>query len=186
MDGGDGHTASEFASDTGTRHYVNPLSTEPPRNPLAFKVERAPRDQISYKDIVSMMKEQVERIRELEHNIEEMRGADKRDREKDCHRIRNRDEQYQYRGQRYDDGRSSRGHDRSQEYVYTREPRSEYSHHVQHADSHPSRDQPRHYPSHEEVEDDEMPFSEYIMSVKFPRGFKPPTDMEPYDGSSDP
>ena len=96
MDGGDGHTASEFASDTGTRHYVNPLSTEPPRNPLAFKVERAPRDQISYKDIVSMMKEQVERIRELEHNIEEMRGADKRDWEKDCHRIRNRDEQYQY------------------------------------------------------------------------------------------
>ena len=24
------------------------------------------------------------------------------------------------------------------------------------------------------------------MSVKLPRGFKPPTDMEPYDGSSDP
>ena len=31
-----------------------------------------------------------------------------------------------------------------------------------------------------------MPFSDYIMSVKLPRGFKPPTDMEPYDGSSDP
>ena len=36
------------------------------------------------------------------------------------------------------------------------------------------------------MEDDEMPFSEYIMSVKLPRRFKPSTDMEPYDGSSDP
>ena len=66
---------SESASDAKTRHYVNLLSTEPPRNPLASKVERAPRDQIPYKDIVSMMKEQVEHIQELEHNIEELRGA---------------------------------------------------------------------------------------------------------------
>ena len=31
-----------------------------------------------------------------------------------------------------------------------------------------------------------MSFSDYIMSVKLPRGFKPPTDMESYDGSIDP
>ena len=34
--------------------------------------------------------------------------------------------------------------------------------------------------------DDEMPFVDYVMSVKLPKGFKPPTDMEPYDGSTDP
>ena len=33
-------------------------------------------------------------------------------------------------------------------------------------------------------DDDEMPFSDYIMSVKLPRGFKPLTDMKPYDWSS--
>ena len=46
-------------------------------------------------------------------------------------------------------------------------------------------DQPRHYRRHD-MEDDEMPFLEYIMSVKLPRGFKPSNDMEPYDRSSDP
>ena len=71
----DGRTMSEFASDTGTRCYANPPLMEPPRNPLASTIERAPRDQIPYEDIVSMMKEQAERIRELEHNIEEMRGV---------------------------------------------------------------------------------------------------------------
>ena len=74
--------------------------------------------------------------------------------------------------------------------MHTREPSSEYSHHVQHADSHPSRvrnyEQPRHYLSHEDVDDDEMPFSDYIISANLRRGFKPLTDMEPYDGSSDP
>ena len=34
-------------------------------------------------------------------------------------------------------------------------------------------------------EDDEMSFSNYNMSVKLPRGFKPPTDIEPYDESID-
>ena len=33
---------------------------------------------------------------------------------------------------------------------------------------------------------DEIPFSNYIMSVKLLKGFKPPTDMEPYDESTDP
>ena len=80
----DGRTASESTSDAGTRHYANPPPAEPPRNPLASKVERAPRDQIPYEDIVLMMKEQAERIRELEHNIEEMRGVGERDWKKDC------------------------------------------------------------------------------------------------------
>ena len=80
----DGRIASEFASDVGTRRYANPPSAEPPRNPLAPKVERAPRDQFPYEDIVSMMKEQTKRIRELEHNIEEMRGVGERDWKKDC------------------------------------------------------------------------------------------------------
>lgn len=31
-----------------------------------------------------------------------------------------------------------------------------------------------------------MPFSNYMMSVKLPRVFKPQTNMEPYDGSFDP
>ena len=35
-----------------------------------------------------MMKEQAERIRELEQNIEEMRGAGERDQKKDRHRVR--------------------------------------------------------------------------------------------------
>lgn len=31
-----------------------------------------------------------------------------------------------------------------------------------------------------------MPYSDYIMSFSLSKGFKPPTDMEPYDGSADP
>ena len=31
-----------------------------------------------------------------------------------------------------------------------------------------------------------MPFSNYIMSIQPPKPFKPPTDMDPYDGSTDP
>ena len=31
-----------------------------------------------------------------------------------------------------------------------------------------------------------MPFLDYIMSVNLPREFKPPTDMESYDRSTDP
>ena len=39
----------------------------------------------------------------------------------------------------------------------------------------------------EDLEDgDEMPFSDYIMSISLSKGFKPPTDMEPYDGSMEP
>ena len=37
---------------------------------------------------------------------------------------------------------------------------------------------------HEEHED--VPFSNYIMNVPLPQGFKHPTDMEPYDGTIDP
>ena len=73
-----------------------------------------------------------------------------------------------------------------------REPRSERSYRVDHAESNPSRvrsfcHQHRYYPDHcnDLDKDDEMPFSDYIISVKLPRGFKPPIDMEPYDGSSD-
>ena len=65
----DGRTASESTSDARTRRYASPPPAEPPRNPLASKVERAPWDQIPYEDIVSMMKEQDEHIQELEHNV---------------------------------------------------------------------------------------------------------------------
>ena len=79
--------------------------------------------------------------------------------------------------------------------MYSRESRSEHSHRVDYAKSHPSRirnlgHQSRRHPNHyyNLDEDDEMPFLDYIMNVKLklPRGFKPPTNMEPYDGSSDP
>ena len=76
--------------------------------------------------------------------------------------------------------------------MYVREPCSEYSHHVENTKFRPSRArsfeyQPKYHPKHNDVDgDDEMPFSDYIMSVKLPRGFKPPIDMEPYDGSYDP
>ena len=48
--------------------------------------------------------------------------------------------------------------------------------------------QSRHHPDQYDGSDDgnEMPFSDYIMNVKLPKGFKPPTDIEPYDGSTDP
>ena len=48
----DGRTRSESTSDAGNWCYANPSSVEPPRNPLASKVERAPRDQILYEDII--------------------------------------------------------------------------------------------------------------------------------------
>ena len=76
--------------------------------------------------------------------------------------------------------------------MYSREPRSEHYHRAEHAESHPSRvkgfdHQPSYHPSYHDVDDDdEMPFLDSIISVKLPRGFKPPTDMEPYDGSSNP
>lgn len=31
-----------------------------------------------------------------------------------------------------------------------------------------------------------MPFSDYIMGVSIPKGFKPTSNMEPYDRSTDP
>lgn len=31
-----------------------------------------------------------------------------------------------------------------------------------------------------------MSFSDYIMNIQPPKGFKPPTDIEPYDKSTDP
>ena len=39
----------------------------------------------------------------------------------------------------------------------------------------------------EDLEDiDELPFSNYIMSISLFKRFKPPTNMEPYDRSMDP
>ena len=102
---------SKPASETGNCRYANPPSVEPPKNPLASRIERAPRDQIPYEDIVSMMKELAEHIRELEQNIEEIRGAGEQDQKKDRDRVRSWDDQHQYQAQRYDEGRSSRGND---------------------------------------------------------------------------
>ena len=90
----DGHIVLKSASDAGNWRHSNLPSVQPPRNPLASKVERAPREQIPYEDIVSMMKEQVERIRELEQNIEKMRGAGERDGRNDHHQVRDRGNQY--------------------------------------------------------------------------------------------
>ena len=137
------------------------------------------------------MKEQAKRIRELEQNLEQTRGARKWDRKENRHWVRNRDDPHQYRAQRYDEGQSSWSDGRPQEKEPTnvREPRSEYSHRIENTEFRPSQvrsfdHQPRY---HDDVDnDDEMPFSDYIMSVKLPRGLKPPTDMEPYNGSSDP
>lgn len=46
--------------------------------------------------------------------------------------------------------------------------------------------QSRHYSEwFEDFEDrDKMPFSNYITGVQFPKGFKSPSDLEPYDGST--
>ena len=64
---------------------------------------------------------------------------------------------------------------------------------INHANSRPSRvrsldRQSRHHVDRYEDSDDgdEMLFFECIMSIKLPKGFKPPTDMEPYDASMDP
>ena len=77
--------------------------------------------------------------------------------------------------------------------MHYREPRSEQSHQYDHAESRPPRirtlnHQSRHHSDYHDSSygDDEMPFSDYIMSVKLLRGFKPSTDMEPYDGSTGP
>ena len=81
----DGLTASESVSNAGDRRYANPHSVEPPRNALASKVERGPQDPILYEEIVSMMREQAKRIRELEQNLEELRGAGERGRRENRH-----------------------------------------------------------------------------------------------------
>ena len=60
----DGWTASELVSDAENWHYTAQM------HPLVSKMERAPQDQILYEDLASMMKEQAERIQELEHNLE--------------------------------------------------------------------------------------------------------------------
>ena len=74
-----------------------------------------------------------------------------------------------------------------------RESLNEYSCYVDHFELRPPRMrspdyQSEHYPIQYDNldEDDEMLFSDYIMSVKLPRGFKPLTDMEPYDRCTDP
>ena len=76
---------------------------------MASKVERAPRDQILYEDLVSMMKEQAEQIQELEHNLEQMRGTGDRSRKESRHRDRYRDDPHHYGTQRDDARQSSRG-----------------------------------------------------------------------------
>ena len=72
--------------------------------------------------------------------------------------------------------------------MYDRELRSDYSYRRENIESPPSRvrsydHQPKHHLNYDVSDDDEMSFSDYIMSVKLLRGFKPPADMEPYDGS---
>ena len=76
--------------------------------------------------------------------------------------------------------------------MHFREPQSEYSHRVDYAESRPSRVRSLNHQSKHHLdrydnldEDDEMPFSNHIISVKLLKGIKPPTDMEPYDGSTD-
>ena len=71
-----------------------------------------------------------------------------------------------------------------------REPRNEHSRLYDHTESWPPRmrspnHQLRHHSDYHDSPDgdDKMLFSNYVMSVKLPRVFKPPTDMEPYNGS---
>ena len=95
----DRRIALKLASDARNRHYAITPSLEPPRNPLASKVERAPQDLIPYEDIISMMKEQAKRIQELKQNLEHIKGDRKWDRKENRHRVRNRDDLHQYRTQ---------------------------------------------------------------------------------------
>ena len=44
-----------------------------------------------------------------------------------------------------------------------------------------------HSNKYEDLENsDKILFVDYIMSIRVPKGFKPPTDVEPYKGSTDP
>ena len=73
-------------------------------------------------------------------NLAEMRGTGKRGWREDHYWVRNHDDQYRNRAQRYDREQSSRGNDRAHERepVHTRETRSEYSRHVENAESYHS------------------------------------------------
>ena len=122
-----------------------------------------------------------------------MRGTGDRGRKESCHQDRNRDDPHHYGTQGGDARQSSRGNSqpREKEHMYVKELCSDYSHPRENIESPPSRvrsydHQPKHHLNYDVSNDDKMPFSDYIMSVKLPRGFKPSIDMEPYDGSFDP
>ena len=67
--------------------------------------------------------------------------------------------------------------------VYCRIEHSESRTRLWYEDRHARRKSER----YEDPEDgDDTPFSDFIMQTQPPKGFKPPSDMETYDGSTDP
>ena len=94
----DGQIASESASDTGNWQNATARSLEPlSRNILTSKVEQVPQGPIPYKEIVSMMQEQAERIQKLERNLQEVRGVtNEQSHQNQYHRVRDQNEPHQY------------------------------------------------------------------------------------------
>ena len=147
-------------------------------------------------EVVTLIREQATRIKKLERNMDRVRDANRR-------RQRERHHRHQ-RSLEWDERRSLRKQSRSTERVHwedsqhrsivnNREPRverarqhhghSESRHHLGYTDRHSQRGS-EHYGDPDN--NDDTPFSDYIMGTQPSKGFKSPSDMEPYDGSSDP
>ena len=80
-----------------------------------------------------MMQEQAKHIRELEQNLQEVRGGTgERGWRNDCHRVCSHNEPHQCRAQHYVDEQSYRGNDRPQkkEHMYSKEPQNQHSQRV--------------------------------------------------------
>ena len=167
-----------------------------PTNILASRVERAPENLVLYAKMVLIIWDQATRIRELEQNLECMWEAKDirccHDRHRQDHSERDHDEPHHHRPH-YHSEEPSPGWDNrpwEKKCEHRQPPRSGHSCcHNDHAESCHSggrnMDQ-HHFNRLEDSEDDnEMPFSNYIMSILLSKRFKSPTDLEPYKGSLD-
>ena len=196
----DGWTTSDSASDAGD-HQQNSMAhcslISAAGNMVASKVELHPQanpDPLT--EMVTLIREQATRIHKLERNMDRMRDVDRR-RCRECHHRHQK-------SPKHDGGRSLRECSCSAEHRHRensqhqsianhREPWEEragqYHEHSEswsplgYADQH-SRRGLEHYKDPDDGDD--TPFSDYIMETQPPKGFKPLSDMEPYDESSDP
>ena len=164
---------------------------------VASRVELHPQaNPDPFAEMVTLIHEQTTLIHKLERNMERMRDVDQRQ-HRECHhrhqRSLKRDEMRNLRERSCSMERVCWENSQHWSIINNREPQEERArqHHEHSKSRHPlgyANRHSRHGSEHYEDLDnsDDTPFSDYIMGTQPSKGFKSSSDMEPYDGSSDP